>query len=87
LQTLWYAAALSAASRSSPRPRVTFRRSARAAHPQIPWRNIADIGNVLRHGYRLVDHAVIWSVVQDHLPALRTALEQMRRDIEASESE
>jgi uncharacterized protein with HEPN domain len=42
----------------------------KAEHPQVPWRNVADIGNVLRRGYRLVDHAVIWSVVHDHLPAL-----------------
>ena len=53
----------------------------------MPWRNVAEIGNVLRHGYRLVDHAAIWSVVHDHLPALRTAIEQMLREVGASEPE
>ena len=50
----------------------------KAAHPQVPWRNIADIGNVLRHGYRLVDHKVIWSVVGDHLPALHQGVQGAR---------
>jgi uncharacterized protein with HEPN domain len=52
----------------------------KAQHPEVPWRNIADIGNVLRHGYQMVDHAIIWSVVQDHLPALRPVIEAMLRD-------
>lgn len=69
---------VSEASRHIPQER-------RAAHPQVPWRNVADVGNVLRHGYRLVDHAVIWSVVHDHFPMLHAAIEQMLRDIEGSE--
>jgi uncharacterized protein with HEPN domain len=57
----------------------------KAAHPRMPWRNIADIGNVLRHGYRLVDHEIIWAVLRDHLPALRAMVETMRQEIEAEE--
>jgi uncharacterized protein with HEPN domain len=59
----------------------------KAEHSQVPWRNVADIGNVLRHCYRLVDHAVIWSVVHDHFPPLKAAIEQMLRDIDGSGSE
>jgi uncharacterized protein with HEPN domain len=57
----------------------------KAKHPKLPWRNIADIGNVLRQGYQLVDHAIIWSVVQDHLPALRPVIEAMLREIETDD--
>ncbi len=49
----------------------------KAGHPEVPWRNIAGIGNVLRHGYRLVDHAIIWAVVRDDLPGLRVVVEAM----------
>lgn len=35
-------------------------------HPQI----IA-FRNVLAHGYDLVDHAKVWRVIQEHLPALQ----------------
>ena len=54
----------------------------KAAHPEIPWRNLAGIGNVLRHGYRLVDDAMIWSVVRDDLPVLRVAVEAMRQELQ-----
>ena len=32
----------------------------RAAHPQIPWKRIAGIGNVLRHDYDEIDAGVVW---------------------------
>ena len=54
----------------------------KAAHPEVPWRNIADIGNVLRHGYRLIDHDLIWAVVREHLPALRVVVETIRQEIQ-----
>ncbi len=57
----------------------------KAAHPQIPWRNVADIGNVLRHGYRVVDQGIIWGVVQEHLPPLKAAVEAMLREVEGGE--
>ncbi len=55
----------------------------KAVHPEVPWRNIAGIGNVLRHGYRLVDHGIIWAVVRDDLPALRVVVEAMLEEIRA----
>lgn len=62
---------LSEASRHLP-PELT------AAHPELPWRQIAQVGNILRHAYRRVDHAIVWEIVELDLPALRTALERMR---------
>jgi uncharacterized protein with HEPN domain len=59
----------------------------KAGHPEVPWRNIVGIGNVLRHGYRLVDHGTIWSVVRDDLPALRVVVDAMRRAIEGKDGE
>jgi uncharacterized protein with HEPN domain len=43
--------------------------------PQIPWTQIAGIGNVLRHEYHRVSDIVIWNVVQHHLPPLKAAVE------------
>jgi uncharacterized protein with HEPN domain len=42
----------------------------KARHPEIPWKNVADIGNVLRHAYQNVAPPVMWSLVRDHLPPL-----------------
>jgi len=44
------------------------------ARPEIPWAQIMGIGNVLRHEYHRVSDAVIWNVVEVHLPPLRAAI-------------
>lgn len=44
-------------------------------HPEIPWRMMADMRNRLIHGYAEVRIDVIWRVLQEHLPALITALQ------------
>jgi uncharacterized protein with HEPN domain len=41
-------------------------------HPEIPWPKVAGIGNVLRHEYEDVAHDVLWHVVHDDLPPLKT---------------
>jgi uncharacterized protein with HEPN domain len=49
----------------------------RAAHPDIPWRSVADIGNVLRHGYDQIAEERIWAVVEHHLGPLERADQNM----------
>ena len=36
------------------------------------------IGNRIRHGYDTVNPAIIWNMVQDHLPPVRTAVAAMK---------
>jgi uncharacterized protein with HEPN domain len=48
-----------------------------AAHPEVPWRRVADIGNWLRHAYERVDPALILAIVTDHFPALSAAVAVM----------
>ena len=48
----------------------------------IPWREISDIGNVLRHGYDDVDDRIMWGVVTDDLAALKVAVERMIDEID-----
>jgi uncharacterized protein with HEPN domain len=43
---------------------------AKARHPHIPWRDIADAGNVYRHGYHRVALDIVWKTVQDQLPEI-----------------
>jgi uncharacterized protein with HEPN domain len=43
----------------------------KARFPEIPWRRIADIGNVLRHNYDDVAPALVWGVVSDGLARLK----------------
>ena len=45
--------------------------------PQIPWRSIKGVGNLLRHEYHKIADRIIWAVVTDHLPQLRLAVAAM----------
>jgi uncharacterized protein with HEPN domain len=42
----------------------------KARHPDIPWRDIADIGNLLRHEYQRVDTKLLWKYAQHDLAPL-----------------
>jgi uncharacterized protein with HEPN domain len=51
----------------------------RQLRADIPWRAVGDVGNVLRHGYFQVRFDRVWEIATLDLPALRLALEDMRR--------
>lgn len=42
--------------------------------PEIPWPQVRTIGNVLRHEYHGLSDRIIWGVIMDELPALKTAV-------------
>ena len=50
------------------------------AHPLVPWRSIAGIGNVLRHDYHDIRANIIWDIVVSELPALKVALEAILQE-------
>lgn len=60
----------------------------KARHPEIPWRKVAGIGNVLRHNYESIAAAVTWKLARSDLLALEEVCreelgaekERLRRD-------
>ena len=42
----------------------------RAQHPEIPWREMARMRDVIVHKYDQLDFDIIWDVVQNKLPGL-----------------
>ena len=43
----------------------------------LPWQNIADLGNVLRHAYDRANAAVYWSIHENDLDPLEAAIDAM----------
>ncbi len=50
----------------------------REEHPNIPWRNLRDLRNILSHAYAKVHFEAIWTTVVDDLPKLRRQLANLR---------
>lgn len=46
--------------------------------PAIPWRQIADMGNHLRHAYQRIDPEILWQIYSSgQLDALKAAVNQI----------
>lgn len=66
--------------------------SYRTAHPEIPWRALAGLRDVLIHQYEGVDPERVWPIVERELPNLRAAiaallppLDQLERELAGEE--
>jgi len=49
----------------------------RKQHPTIEWKSVAGLRDKLIHGYFGVKWEIVWDVVQNRLPALKSELEKM----------
>ena len=56
--------------------------SMKESHPEVPWRKIHALGNMLRHEYRRIDPEVLWSIVTEHLAALDEAAAELLATID-----
>jgi uncharacterized protein with HEPN domain len=50
----------------------------KAAEADIPWREIAGIGNIIRHDYGIVRPDILWGVLTQRLAPLKRAMERLR---------
>ncbi|MBK8907692.1 MAG: DUF86 domain-containing protein [Rhodospirillales bacterium] len=57
----------------------------RGPYPHIAWKQIRDIGNVLRHAYPDVNSNLMWEIVTVHLPALRPVVEEIIAEVDRRE--
>jgi uncharacterized protein with HEPN domain len=44
-----------------------------ALYPDTPWREMRGYGNVLRHRYEEIVHALIWKTIERDLPKIRAS--------------
>jgi uncharacterized protein with HEPN domain len=61
--------------------------SYRDEHPEIPWRLMAAFRDVLIHGYEEVTLQQVWSIIDNELPQLKTAIQAVIPSLEELERE
>jgi uncharacterized protein with HEPN domain len=54
----------------------------REQHHEVPWRQVVDMRNLLAHGYRYVDPAIVWQVVARDLPNLDAQIRRILLELE-----
>ncbi len=59
----------------------------RASHPQIPWRAVAGLRDMLIHQYEGVDLNKVWAIVEGDLPGLKKSINAMLPPLEQLERE
>jgi uncharacterized protein with HEPN domain len=47
-------------------------------HPEIPWRRVQDLGNVIRHAYFGLAQERLWAIVQTELGKLEQVVRQLQ---------
>lgn len=60
-------------------------RELKSPHRDVRWKDIAGIGNVLRHEYQRIDGHIIWKAIKDDLSPLKEALLKMKASLEEGE--
>ena len=51
----------------------------RARHPDVDWRAIAGLRDILAHAYFALDDATLWDIVQSKVPRLLDHLDRIGR--------
>lgn len=59
----------------------------REAHPEIPWRGMAAVRDVLIHDYEGVDLNQVWRIIEHELPLLKSAIAAILPPLKQLEAE
>jgi uncharacterized protein with HEPN domain len=51
----------------------------RAAAPDVEWRGVIAVRNILIHGYFSIDSDILWDLVTHKIQPMHTALQELRK--------
>lgn len=49
----------------------------RKDNPQIEWRKMAGMGDMMIHGYFTINYRIVWDVVQNKIPILKQQIKNI----------
>lgn len=52
-----------------------------ARYPEIPWKNIIGLRNIISHDYANVDYAMIVKIIKNNLQSLDDTIAQIAKDL------
>jgi uncharacterized protein with HEPN domain len=58
----------------------------RQQHPEIAWRNLAGMRDIIVHEYDQIDLDIVWDVIQHEIPQLLRQIEPLLMDSKPNES-
>ena len=50
-------------------------------YPQIPWRKVIGLRNIISHEYANIDYEIIWTVIRKHLPRLKETILLIKEEL------
>jgi len=53
----------------------------KARHPEVPWRDIAAIGNILRHEYPAINREIIWRIATEDIRPLVASVDSLLAEV------
>ncbi len=54
----------------------------RSNHPDVPWRDIVDMRNVLVHGYITTNASLVWDTCTNDLPSLKIEIAKYIKELD-----
>ncbi|WP_066188684.1 MULTISPECIES: HepT-like ribonuclease domain-containing protein [Gracilibacillus] len=54
----------------------------RRQHPEMEWRKMAGMRDMMIHGYFSINYQIVWDVVQNKIPELKQQVEQLLIEME-----